>query len=153
MVTVFDARLLCWSEAGFRIIVSCSKGFYIRALSRDLGARLGVPITLASLRRLRVGDFGIDRAVTLDDLKELAAAGRERERMISITDALSRMSKWIAPPEAAADVRNGRLAGSWLAGYIASERSDTALLITEQGSPLAIAGRAQSGLWKILRGI
>ena len=153
MVTVFAARLLCWSEAGFRIVVSCSKGFYIRALSRDLGAALYTPMTLASLKRLRVGDFRIDQAVTLDELRELAAAGRERERIISIPDALSRMSKWVTPPDAAATVRNGKLAGSWLAGYVASERSDTALLITERGDPLAIAGRTPSGLWKILRGI
>jgi len=153
MVTVFDARLLGWSEKDFRIAISCSKGFYIRALSRDLGARLCVPMTLASLRRLQVGDFGIDRAVTLDDLRELASAGRERERMISIPDALSRMPKWTTPPEAVAGVRNGRLAGSWLSEYIASESSNTALLITGQGSPLAIVGRAPTGLWKILRGI
>ena len=153
MVTVFAARLLCWSEAGFRIVVSCSKGFYIRALSRDLGAALGAPMTLVSLKRLRVGDFGIDQAVTLDDLRELAALGRERERMISIPDALSRMSKWVTPPDAAVAVRNGKLAGSWLAGCVASERSDTALLITDDGHPLAIAGRTPSGLWKILRGI
>jgi tRNA U55 pseudouridine synthase TruB len=105
------------------------------------------------LRRLKVGDFEIDRAVTLDDLRELAASGREREPMISIPDALSRMPKWIAPPEAVADVRNGRLVGSWLSRYIASESSNNALLITELGSPLAIVGRTPTGLWKISRGI
>jgi len=152
-VTVFEARLLCWSEEGFRTAISCSKGFYVRALSRDLGVRLGVPMTLSFLRRLRVGDLGIDQAVTLDVLQELAAAGREQERIISIPDALSRMSAWVVPPDAVTAIRNGRLAGSWLAGCVAGERSDTALLVTDKRHPLAIVGREPSGLWKILRGI
>jgi len=152
-VTVFEARLLCWNEAGFRAMISCSKGFYIRALSRDLGGRLGVPMTLASLRRLRVGNIGIDQAVTLDALQELALAGREQERMIPIPDALSRMPAWVVPSDAVAAVRNGRLTGSWLADRIAGERSNTALLITDKRHPLAIVGRESSGLWKIIRGI
>jgi tRNA pseudouridine55 synthase len=152
-VTVSEARLLCWNEAGFRATISCSKGFYVRALSRDLGVRLGVPMTLASLRRLRVGDIRINQAVTIDVLQELAAAGREMERMIPIPDALSRMPAWVVPQDAVSAVRNGRLAGSWLAGRIAGERSDTALLVTDKRRPLAIVGREPSGLWKILRGI
>jgi len=152
-VTVFEARLLCWNEEGFRTAISCSKGFYVRALSRDLGVRLGVPMTLSFLRRLRVGGLGIGQAVTLDALQELAAAGREQERMISIPDALSRMSAWVVPQDAVTAVRNGRLAGPWLAGCVAGERSDTALLVTDKRHPLAIVGREPSGLWKILRGI
>ena len=152
-VTVFEARLLCWNEAGFRVFISCSKGFYVRALSRDLGSRFGVPMTLASLRRLRVGGLGVDQAVTLDVLQELAEAGRAQERVIPIPDALCRMPSWVVPPDSVAAVRNGRLAGSWLAGHVAGERSGTALLVTDKRHPLAIVGREPSGLWKILRGI
>jgi len=152
-VTVFESRLLSWDPGGFRAAITCSKGFYIRALSRDLGSRLGVPMTVASLRRLRVGDFRIEGAVTLDALRELADAGAAGERMIPIVDALSRMPAWVVPPDAVAAVRNGRLAGPWLAGMVAEGRGDTALLVTAQREPLAIVGREPSGLWKILRGI
>jgi tRNA pseudouridine55 synthase len=48
--------------------VDCSSGTYIRALARDLGAVLGVGGHLTSLRRTRVGRFGLDRARSLDDL-------------------------------------------------------------------------------------
>jgi tRNA pseudouridine55 synthase len=50
--------------------VDCSSGTYIRALARDLGAALGVGGHLTSLRRTRVGRFGLDRAHSLDDLAE-----------------------------------------------------------------------------------
>jgi len=48
--------------------VVCSSGTYIRALARDLGTRLGTAGHLTSLRRTRVGPYGIERAHTLDDL-------------------------------------------------------------------------------------
>ena len=39
-----------------------SKGYYVRALARDLGATLGVPAHLAELRRLASGQFDIEDA-------------------------------------------------------------------------------------------
>ena len=50
--------------------VDCSSGTYIRALARDLGAALGVGGHLTSLRRTRVGAFGLEQAHSLDDLAE-----------------------------------------------------------------------------------
>jgi tRNA pseudouridine55 synthase len=51
--------------------VDCSSGTYVRALARDLGESLGVGGHLTALRRTRVGPFGLDQAVTLDELAEL----------------------------------------------------------------------------------
>ena len=50
--------------------VECSSGTYIRALARDLGSALGVGGHLTSLRRTRVGRFGLDQAASLDDLEQ-----------------------------------------------------------------------------------
>jgi tRNA pseudouridine55 synthase len=50
--------------------VDCSSGTYIRALARDLGDALGVGGHLTSLRRTRVGRFGLDQACSLDELAE-----------------------------------------------------------------------------------
>lgn len=49
------------------VTVTCSSGTYIRALARDLGAGLGVGGHLTALRRTRVGGFGVEQALTLDD--------------------------------------------------------------------------------------
>ena len=48
-----------------------SAGTYIRALARDLGADLGVGGHLMTLRRLRVGRFGLSQARTLEQLAEI----------------------------------------------------------------------------------
>jgi tRNA pseudouridine55 synthase len=45
--------------------VAVSKGYYVRALARDLGERLGVPAHLGTLRRTRSGAFDIAEALPL----------------------------------------------------------------------------------------
>jgi tRNA pseudouridine55 synthase len=50
--------------------VTCSSGTYIRALARDLGARLGCGGHLTALRRTRVGPYDLGMARTLDRLAE-----------------------------------------------------------------------------------
>ncbi len=50
--------------------VVCSSGTYVRALARDLGARLNSAGHLLSLRRTRVGPYGIERAFSLDALED-----------------------------------------------------------------------------------
>jgi tRNA pseudouridine55 synthase len=50
--------------------VDVSSGTYVRALARDLGQRLGVGGHLTTLRRTRVGPYGLDLASTLDQLAE-----------------------------------------------------------------------------------
>ncbi|GAB3126010.1 tRNA pseudouridine(55) synthase TruB [Tsukamurella serpentis] len=53
-----------------QVSVECSSGTYVRALARDLGESLGVGGHLTRLRRTRVGPYGLDHAITLDDLFE-----------------------------------------------------------------------------------
>ena len=53
----------------FHARVSCSSGTYVRTLAEDFGKRLSIGAHLAELRRTRVGDFRLDQAITLDDLK------------------------------------------------------------------------------------
>lgn len=54
-----------------KINVVCSKGTYIRALARDIGAALGSGGHLVALRRTRVGDVTIDKCLTIDQAVEL----------------------------------------------------------------------------------
>lgn len=50
--------------------VECSKGTYIRALARDIGAKLGCGACLWELRRLTGSGFTVDDCVTLEEAKE-----------------------------------------------------------------------------------
>jgi tRNA pseudouridine55 synthase len=65
--------------------VRCSKGVYVRTLCADMGESLGMGAHLASLTRTRSGGFGIQQAVTLDQLADGEHDGR---MLITISDAL-----------------------------------------------------------------
>ena len=56
VITKIDLPLL-----NFRIV--CSKGTYIRSLAHDLGLALGSGGYLSALRRTKIGDFNVDKAL------------------------------------------------------------------------------------------
>src|SRR4051794_24098965 len=51
------------------VVVECGSGTYIRTLAADLGAALGGCAHLGSLRRLRVGSFGLDEARPIEAIE------------------------------------------------------------------------------------
>ena len=53
------------------IRVVCSKGTYIRALARDIGAALNSGAHLVALRRTRVGDASEDKCLGIDSTLEM----------------------------------------------------------------------------------
>jgi len=56
--------LLGRSEHELVLEVEASKGYYVRALARDLGASLGLPAHLSALRRLASGSFELSDAAS-----------------------------------------------------------------------------------------
>lgn len=53
------------------IRVVCSKGTYIRALARDIGAALNSGAHLIGLRRTRVGEVSVDKCLGIDSALEM----------------------------------------------------------------------------------
>lgn len=68
--------------------VVCSKGTYVRTLCADIGEALGVGGHLAGLERRRAGRFGIEDALTLDDLAALAGREAVGTRLHALADVL-----------------------------------------------------------------
>ena len=64
----FQLHLDRYPELDFE--VTCSKGTYIRSLANDFGKALGNGACLKTLRRTRIGDFKVEDAWSLDDLKQ-----------------------------------------------------------------------------------
>ncbi len=58
--------------------IKCSKGTYVRKLCDDIGDKLGCGAHLSYLRRTRSGEFGLDRAVTVEELKKYSEEDLER---------------------------------------------------------------------------
>jgi tRNA U55 pseudouridine synthase TruB len=73
-VTVYEFRALAAPEAGtFAFRLSCSSGTYARGLAHDLGRALGVGGHLAALRRVQIGSFRVEEAVSLAELEGAVA--------------------------------------------------------------------------------
>jgi tRNA pseudouridine55 synthase len=70
------------------IDVHCGAGYYVRALARDLGARLGVPAHVHALRRTAVGPFDEQDARPLDALLAEAAEGTLPARLVPMGELL-----------------------------------------------------------------
>jgi len=51
--------------------VSCSSGFYVRSLARDIGEQVGCLACLESIKRDSIGDFSLADATALDAMLEL----------------------------------------------------------------------------------
>ena len=71
-VTIYSIELVSLDADAMVIDVTCSKGTYIRTLAQDIGRALGCYAHLTALRRLSVGDFSLDDAVSLEQLQKLA---------------------------------------------------------------------------------
>jgi tRNA pseudouridine55 synthase len=86
VVTVRQLDLLHREDDRLTVRVSATAGFYVRALARDLGRRLGCGAHLEGLRRTRSGWFDLSRALALGNAERL---GRDvAGSLISTADAL-----------------------------------------------------------------
>ncbi len=149
-VEVKSLELVELEDASLTIEVTVSKGYYIRALARDLGVRLGVPAHLSALRRLSSGPFHIDEAVAwppggevmpiavADAARralpgaELTASGEQRARLGQKLEA----DDFVGDAEAIHGEPGGR-AVAWFAA---------------SGALLALGQRRDSTRYAVLRG-
>lgn len=69
--------------------VECSKGTYIRSLCDDIGKKLGCGACMKKLTRKRVGVFGIDESITLEQIEKLRDEGILNSYINRIDDLFS----------------------------------------------------------------
>jgi len=73
-VKIYQLEVLKIKLPLVKIRVVCSKGTYIRALTRDIGEQLGCGAYLRSLTRTRVGNFKLEEALNMEDLVQMGTA-------------------------------------------------------------------------------
>lgn len=78
-ITVFSLDLLRFEKDEVDLNIHVSKGTYIRTIIDDLGELLGCGAHVAMLRRSAVGNYPIDRMVSLPELEALLAQANAEE--------------------------------------------------------------------------
>jgi tRNA pseudouridine55 synthase len=61
----------------YELLVSCSKGTYIRTLCADIGAYLGCGAVMSELERTQSGDFRIEDTKSISEIEQMEMAQRE----------------------------------------------------------------------------
>jgi tRNA pseudouridine55 synthase len=86
---IFALRLLgLIDEDHAEFEVETGKGVYVRSLGRDIALALGTVAHIAALRRLAVGRFTLERAISLDKLEALRHSAAVFEHLLPIETAL-----------------------------------------------------------------
>tara|TARA_R110002072_G_scaffold7503_2_gene40857 strand:- start:651207 stop:651905 length:699 start_codon:yes stop_codon:yes gene_type:complete len=66
-ISTFEITNIDLPNASFR--VACSKGTYIRSLAHDFGKALQNGAHLSALRRTKIGDFSVEKAVSIEEFE------------------------------------------------------------------------------------
>ena len=68
-IVIYGTRVLSYEPPVLKVEIQCSKGTYIRAFARDLGAALGSGAHLSGLVRTASGGFGLENALSISEFE------------------------------------------------------------------------------------
>ena len=87
-ITIEKLEIYDFDGIEFSMDVTCSAGTYIRSLCDDIGKVLGCGAVMTELRRTQANGFGIENAVTLEELEKLVSEKNEESVITSVEKAL-----------------------------------------------------------------
>ena len=114
-VYVSKLTLLDFSEEkqSAKVMITCSKGTYVRSLCRDIGMALGSYGCMGSLLRHKVGDFTIDTAHKLSEIEEKEAENQLNDFIFSMEYSLDRYRRVTANEQGKKFLINGNKLYQW----------------------------------------
>ena len=130
MVNIYDIEIvddITYKDGKiyFKIKTTVSKGTYIRSLVRDIGNKIGVPAVMNSLVRNRLGNFNINEAYSIEDIKN------NDFKLISVLDAFPNIKRVNVDDKMAFKIRNGVIVDSFF-------DSDKAFVLDKDSNLIAI---------------
>jgi tRNA pseudouridine55 synthase len=158
-VAIHAARVVNAPDADHvELEIECGKGTYVRALARDLAARLGATGHVSRLRRTRVGPFSESAAISVENLKQFCDRGAGLEALLPVETALDDIPALAMTQEDAFRLSQGRavvllprqvetLQARLKSRTLGDKDASRTVLATDQGRALALcemrAGRLQ----------
>ena len=74
--------------SSLELLVSCSKGTYIRTLAEDIGQKIGCGAYVTELRRTAAGPYQIEKVINMSDLEQLQKNILDGNQDYSVMDQL-----------------------------------------------------------------
>ena len=158
-VTIHSAQVASVPDADhIEIEIECGKGTYVRALARDLSAKLGACGHVSQLRRTRVGRFAEADSISMEGLENFCHRGAGLEALLPVETALDDIPAMAMTQEDAFRLSQGRavvllprqvetLQARLKSRTIGDKDASRTVLATDQGRALALcemrAGRLQ----------
>lgn len=145
-VSIASAELLAFNPPFVDFRVACGSGVYIRSLAHSLGMRLGCGACLSQLTREYSHPFGLDQALSLDEIENGLDDGHVRP----IASALPDWPFIELNEQAARAVRNG------LPVPAEPREQGPYAILGHGGRELALASLEEGGArssWRVLRGL
>ena len=136
-VEIKELELLDIQDNILKLRVVCSKGTYIRSLCFDLAKDLGYPGHMLSLIRTRCGEFKLENASSIEDLKQ------SKINVLSLYDALSSYKMITVNNED--DIKCGK--------KIKSDMNERVVLLNKNKDVLAVYEPDGTGYLKCVRGL
>ena len=106
-VEVYEFKLLEIEGSIVRFTIECSSGTYIRSLAHEMGLQLGCGAHLAEITRTAVGEFSFEQAIKLEELAEMARAGKFADCMIRLENLLLNFPRVNVLPVIERRIRHG----------------------------------------------
>ncbi|MHB8620344.1 MAG: tRNA pseudouridine(55) synthase TruB [Chloroflexota bacterium] len=129
-VRIDGIEVVDWLPPIARLRVTCGKGTYIRSLANDLGGHL------TALRRERVGPFGIEDALALDE------PASWENGLMPMEAALAMLQRLPVDASLAARVRSGRAVEAPPGEILAVDERGRAVAVLREGRPKIVFGEA-----------
>ena len=140
-IIIYELNAISYEAPELTLIISCSKGTYVRALARDIAASLGTYAYVSQLKRSAVGGFRLEGAVSPE---EFSAA--DIVNPWEVFDTLGGISKVVIAPSRVSSILCGTLPkDDWIIERHPVEGSSLCALFTEERDLLAVSHCSISG--------
>lgn len=90
-VHLHEFELLDLSERDLTVSIRCSSGFYVRSLAYDLGEVLECGAHVSTLRRISVGEFSVDNAMTVAQLRQIPDLTQRQQQLAAADRVLNHL--------------------------------------------------------------
>ena len=141
-INIKSCDLLSFSDNIIVFRCRVSKGTYLRTLGETIAEKLGTVGYLNNLRRIKIGEVGLDKSITLDQLTE--------QSIISIEDMLKNLIPFVTLTDS--DAKKA-INGMKINFGNLSKSYDKILLVDQSQKALAIYTRQDEDTFVSLRGL